>query len=173
MGDFSLHTDSSSSNAGQPTGILQSFDRHQCVDFPTHIPRHSLDLMICSTGCNVLSISTSDLISDHFLLLLTCKFHPTIIGLSISKSYRWSALKPSRPISKILNWLDIPQLLQLDWLNNITVSSTLSLIIMPCGYQKDLPEASNLWMTPDILDSKWHRRYLERVWHRNPTALNR
>ena len=29
------------------------------------------------------------------------------------------------------------------------------------------------WMTPAILASKRYRRYLERVWRRNPTALNR
>ena len=29
------------------------------------------------------------------------------------------------------------------------------------------------WMTPAILASKQYRRYLERVWCRNPTALNR
>ena len=60
-----LRIDSSSSDAGQLSGILDSFDLHQYVDFPTHIHGHSLDLMICSPGCNVLSVSASDLISDH------------------------------------------------------------------------------------------------------------
>ena len=46
MGDFNLHTDSSSSDAGQLSGILESFDLYQYVDFPTHIHSHSLDLMI-------------------------------------------------------------------------------------------------------------------------------
>ena len=36
------------------------------LTFLPHIHGHSLDLMICSSGCNVLSVSTSDLISDHF-----------------------------------------------------------------------------------------------------------
>ena len=31
----------------------------------------------------------------------------------------------------------------------------------------------NPWITPAILASKLHGRYLERVWRRNPTALNR
>ena len=66
MGDFNLRIDSSSSDAGQLTDILWSFDLHQYVDFPTHIHSHSLDHMICSSGCNVLSVLTSDLISDHF-----------------------------------------------------------------------------------------------------------
>ena len=65
MGDFNLRIDSSSSDTGRLSGILDSFDLHQYVDFLTHIHGHSLDLMICSPGCNVLSVSASDLISDH------------------------------------------------------------------------------------------------------------
>ena len=37
MGDFNLRIDSSSSDAGRLSGILDSFDLHQYVDFPTHI----------------------------------------------------------------------------------------------------------------------------------------
>ena len=66
MVDFNLLIDSSSTDAGQLSGILESLDLHQFVDFPTHIHGHSLDLMICSSGCNVLSVSASDLISDWF-----------------------------------------------------------------------------------------------------------
>ena len=41
MGDFNLRIDSSSSDAGRLTGILESFDLHQYVDFPTHTHGHS------------------------------------------------------------------------------------------------------------------------------------
>ena len=64
--DFNLCIDSSSSDAGQLSGILGSFDLYQYIDFPKHIHGHSLDLIIFSTGCNILSVSNSDLISDHF-----------------------------------------------------------------------------------------------------------
>ena len=64
--DFNLAIDSSSSDAGRLSGILDPFDFHQYVDFSIHIHGHSLGLMICSPGCNVLSVSASDLISDHF-----------------------------------------------------------------------------------------------------------
>ena len=50
MGEFNLRIDSSSSDTGRLSGILDSFDLHQYVDFTTHIRGHSLDLMICSTG---------------------------------------------------------------------------------------------------------------------------
>ena len=66
MGDFNLRIHSSSSNAGQLSGILRSLDLHQYFDFPTHVHGHSIDLMICSPGCNILSVLASDLISDHF-----------------------------------------------------------------------------------------------------------
>ena len=46
MGDFNLRIDSSSSDAGQLFGILESLDLHQYVDFAIPIHRHSLDLMI-------------------------------------------------------------------------------------------------------------------------------
>ena len=80
-----------------------------------------------------------------FLLLLTCKFYQTIVGLShklsCTESYNWSTLKLSRLISKILNWLDILKLMQKDWLSNMyAVHSHQS--SCPAGYQRDLPHAS-------------------------------
>ena len=95
-GDCGLHIDSSSVNAGQLSGILGSFDLHQYIVFPTHIHGHSLDLMIRSTGCNVLSVSTFDLISGHFSVVADLQFHPTIVGpshkLSSTESYNRSTL---------------------------------------------------------------------------------
>ena len=45
MEDFNLPIDSSSSGAGQLSGILDTFDlQHQYVDFPTHIHGHYLNL---------------------------------------------------------------------------------------------------------------------------------
>ena len=44
MGDFNTRFDSSSSDSGQLTDILKSFDLDQYVDFPTHIDGHTLDL---------------------------------------------------------------------------------------------------------------------------------
>ena len=68
-----LRIDSSSSDAGQLSGILESCNLHQYVDFPTHTYGHSLDLMIFSTGYDVLSVSTSNLIADHFSLVASFK----------------------------------------------------------------------------------------------------
>ena len=53
----------------QLTGILESFIPDQYVNFPTRIRGHSLNLMIFSIGCDVLSVSTSDMSSDHFSVI--------------------------------------------------------------------------------------------------------
>ena len=122
MGDFNLRIDFSSPDSGRLSGILDSFDLHEYVDFSTHIHGYSLDLMICSPGCNVLSVSASDLISDSII---------------------WQCPPHSHQSS------------------------------CPIGYQKISIKPPKPWMTPAILASKRYRRYLERVWRRNPTALNR
>ena len=73
MGDFNLHIESSSSDVRQHTGILESFDLNQHVNFPTNIHGHSLDGMIFSKGCDVLSVSPSDVISDPFSVIADLK----------------------------------------------------------------------------------------------------
>ena len=88
MGDFNLRIDSSSSDAGQLSGILDSIDLHQYVDFPTRIQGHSHDLMICSPGCNVLSVSVADLISDHFYVVANLQI-PSIHSLAISQTIKY------------------------------------------------------------------------------------
>ena len=73
MGDFNLHMESSSLDFRQLTGILESSDLNQHVNFPTHVHGHSLDVMIFSKGCDVLSVSLSDAISDHFSVIADLK----------------------------------------------------------------------------------------------------
>ena len=73
MGDFNLHIESSSSDVTQLAAILESFDLNQHVSFPTHIHGHSLDIMIFSKGCDILSVSPSEAISDHFSVIADLK----------------------------------------------------------------------------------------------------
>ena len=54
-----------------------------------------------------------------------------------------------------------------------SVLSTLFDFHASLATKKISPKPPNLWMTPAILASKRYRRYLERVWRRYPTALNR
>ena len=113
-----------------------------------------------------------------FLLLPTCKFHPIIVGSShkpsSTESYNQSTWKPSRLISKILIWLDIRKQMQLKLaLQYDSVLHTLIIIRAPLVTKKISIKPPNPWMTPVILASKRYRRYLERIWRSNPTALNR
>ena len=54
-----------------------------------------------------------------------------------------------------------------------SVLNTLIDFHAPLATKKISPKPPNPWMTPAILASKRHRRYLERVWRRYPIALNR
>ena len=156
MRDFNLPIDSSSSDAGQLSRILESFYLHQHVDFPTYIHGHSLDLMICSSGCKVLSVSNSDLISDHFLLLLTCKFHPTIVGPPHKyrklQSSNIEAFKADIIYSELIiypktNATELAQ--QYD-----SVLHTLTNLHAPLVIKRISLKPPNPWMTPAILASK-------------------
>ena len=48
------------------SGSLTHVMRLSVTFLSTYIHGHSLDLMTCFSGCIVLSVSISDLISDHF-----------------------------------------------------------------------------------------------------------
>ena len=178
MGDFNVCIDSSSSNARQLSGSLESFDLHQYIDFPTHIHGHSLDLMICSSGCNVLSVSTSDLISDHFSVVANLQIpskHSRIIPQTIKyrklQSINIEAFKADIINSELIRYpkTNATELAQ----QYDSVLHTLINLHVPLVIKKISLKPPNPWMTPAILASKRHCRYLERVWHRNPTTLNR
>ena len=178
IGDFNLHLESSSSGVRQLTGILESFDLNQHVNFPTHIHGHSLDVMIFSKGCDVLSVSPSDAISDNFsfitdLWIPTDHSHtvPQTITYRKLKLINMEAFKADIKNSDLIknpksNATELAQ--QYD-----NVLSTLIDFHAPLATKKIYPKPPNPWMTPAILASKRHSRYLERVWHRYPTALNR
>ena len=110
--------------------------------------------------------------------MLTCKFHPFIVGpshkLSSTESYNQSTWKPSKADIQNSDLIRYPKTnatelaLQYD-----SVLHTLINLHAPLVTKKISIKPPNPWMTPAILASKRYRRYLERVWRRNPTALNR
>ena len=109
MGDFNLQLESSSSDVRQLTGILESFDLNQQVNFPTHINGHSLHVMIFSKGCDVLSVSPSDAISDHFSVIADLKIPtdhshtvPQIITYRKLKAINMEAFKADVKISDLI-----------------------------------------------------------------------
>ena len=94
MGDFNLHLESSSSDVDvrQLAGILESFDLNHHVNFPTHNHGHSLDVMIFSNRCGVLSVSPSDAISDHFSVIADFKI-PTDHSHTVPQTITYRELK--------------------------------------------------------------------------------
>ena len=178
MGDFNLRFDSSSSDAGRLSGILDSFDLHQYVDFPTHIHGHSPDLKICSPGCNVLSVPASDLISDHFSVLANLQIpsnHSRTIPQTIKyrklQSINMEAFKAdiqNTDLNRYPKTTAAELALQYD-----SVLHTLINLHAPLVTKMISIKPPNPWMTPAILASKRYRRYLERIWRSNPAALNR
>ena len=114
-----------------------------------------------------------------FLLLLIWKYLQTIVTLYRKPlhtlSWRPSIWKPLRLISTIPAWLRTLSPTPLNCLNNTTVSLARPLIFTPhtLATKNISPKPPNPSMTPAILASKRHRRYLERVWRGYPTALNR
>ena len=168
--------DSSSSEAGQLSGILDSFDLHQYVNFPTHIHGHSLDLMICSQGCSVLSVSASDLISDHFYVVANLQIpsnHRRTIPQTIKyrklQSINMEAFEADIQNSDLITYPKTNALV----LQYNSVLHTLINLHAPFVTKNISIKSTNPWMTPAILASKRYRRYLEGVWRSNPTALNR
>ena len=62
------------------------------VNFPTHIHGHSLDVMIFSNRCDVLSVSPSDTISDNFSVVADLKI-PTDHSHTVPQTITYRKLK--------------------------------------------------------------------------------
>ena len=178
MRDFNICIHFSSSDAGQCFIILESFNLLQYVDVPTYIHGHSLDLMICSSGCNIFPVSTSDSILDNFsvgtdvqipsnhsrTILQTIKYGKLqLINIEAVKADILNSDRiryPKTNVTELAKQYD-SILYTLINLHALLVSKTISL------------KPPNPCMIPAILAFKQHLRYLEHIWHRTPTELNR
>ena len=144
MGYFNLCIDSSSADAGQLSGNICSLSIS--INTLPSLPTFTVILLILwSVGCKVLFVSTSAVILDHFSV---------VANLPIPSNHSWTVLQTIKyrmllsikieafkAVSTILKWLDIPKLLQLDWLNKMTVSSALWSIFMPRWLPERSPES--------------------------------
>ena len=134
--------------------------------------------MICSPGCNVLSVSASDLISDHFSVVANLQIpstHSRTITQTIKyrklQSINMEAFKADIQNSDLIRYPKTnPTELALQY---DSVLHTLINRHAPLVTKKISIKPPNPWMTPAILASKRYYRYLDRVWRRNPTTLNR
>ena len=179
MGDFNLHVDISSKQTEDFQDILASLDLFQYVDFPTHIRGHTLDLMITSNRntSKVLSVLPSDRISDHLTVVAELDVPvPThkekkMISYRNIKGIDIEAFKADIAKSELLTdpCRSITDLAKQYWDCLVTILNRHA----PLQTKYVSPKPPNPWMTPEILEAKRRRRYLERQWRRNPTALNR
>ena len=151
-------------------------NRH--VNFPTHIHGHSLDVMIFSNRCDVLSVLRSDAISDHLSVVADLKI-PTDHSHTVPQTITYCKLEASntKAFKADINNSDLITNLKTNATEPAqqydSVLSTLIGFHAPPAPKKISPKPPNPWMIPAILAFKRHRRYLERVWRRYPNALNR
>lgn len=179
MGDFNLHVNVPSKQTTDFQEILSSFDLHQHVDFPTHIYGHSLDLLISPNygACRPTSVVASDRISDHFTIIAEMKIpvtthtHQKTIQYRNIKGVDVDAFKDDILNSDLLVTprRNASDLAKQYW-------DTLATIFhrhAPLITKRISPKPVNPWLTPDILEAKRRRKYLERIWRKNRTPLNR
>ena len=88
IGDFNINLNTSCSNSKSFHSLIESFDLNQKVSFPTHVHRHTLNLLLIKSNNDSISYAhTSDAFSSSFTLNLTtprsqtnatvifCKYH--------------------------------------------------------------------------------------------------
>ena len=134
--------------------------------------------MIFSNRCDVLSVSPSDAISDHFSVVADLKI-PTDHSHTVPQTITYRKLKAinMEAFKADINNSDLIK----NPKSNATeraqqydsVLSTLVDFHAPLATKKISPKPPNPWMTPAILASNRHSRYLKRGWGRCTTALNR
>ena len=158
--------------------LTNTLSLHQNVTFPTHIYGHWLGLFITrSIGKHVKAISSSDGLSDHLTVRID-------LWLQI-KSSPEKANITFRPINKI----DVDTL-HMDLSNSdLLMHPKTSLLGLTYQFSETLshlldkhaPKQTKMtqlrppspWMSLEIILAKRRRRYLERVWRRTRSPLDR
>ena len=178
VGDFNLHLDTQSATTTTFNDILASFDTKQHVNFPTHIHGHWLDILITCSSCkNIQTPTVADGLSDHNTVIADLKvptapavskhnvFYRAIHSINIA-SFMTDIITsdlvthPKEHVSDLYKqYRQIPKTL-LDKHAPIKSKS-----------MSQKPPAP--WMIPEIIQSKLHHRYLERVWRKSRSSLDR
>ena len=135
-------------------------------------------LWFAPPGCNVLSVSASDLISDHFSVVANWQI-PSIHSRTIPQTIKYRQLQ-SINVEAFNADIQNSDLIRYSKTNATelplqynSVLHTLINLHAPLVTKKISIKPPNPWMIPAILASKRYRRYLERIRRSNPTALNR
>ena len=178
VGDFNLHLDTPSATTTTFNDILASFNikQHDIVNFPTHIHGHWFDILITRFSYkNIQTPTVADGLSDHNTVIADFKvriapavskhnvFYRVIhsINISFMTDIITSDLvtHPKEHVSELYKqYRDIFKTL-LD--KHAPIKSK---------YVSQKPPAP--WMNPKLIQSKWRRRYLERVWRKSRSSLD-
>ena len=151
--------------------ILTSFDLKQHVTFSTYIHGHWLDLVITRSTCdNIQMLTVSDGLSDH---------HSVIVDINFFRTHNVSY----RPIHKIDIDAFKADILKSDHIRDpkghLSDLCKQYYHVLKALLNKHAPITTKTvsqkpvdpWMTPEILNSKRCRRYLERVWRKSRFPL--
>ena len=178
VGDFNLRLDTPSAATTTFKDILASFDIKQHVNFPTHIHGHWLDILTTRSSCkNIHTPTVADGLADHNTVIADLKV-PIVPAMSKHNVFY-------RAIHRINTVSFMTDIITSDLVTHPKehVSDLYKQYhqILKTLLDKHAPIKSKSvsqklpapWMTPEIIQSKWRRRYLECVWRKSRSPLDR
>ncbi|KAK2183559.1 hypothetical protein NP493_306g01032 [Ridgeia piscesae] len=178
VGDFNLHLDTPSATTTTFNDILASFDTTQHVNFPTHIHGHWLDIIITRSSCkNIQTPTVVDGLSDHNTVIANLKVRTAPAVSKHNVFYRaFHSINIAAFMADITtsNLVTHPR----EHLSELykqyhQILKTLLDKHAPIKTKSVSQKPPAPWMTPEIIKSKQRRRYLERVWRKSRSSLDR
>ena len=178
VGDFNLHLDTPSATTTTFNDILASFDTKQHVNFPTHIHGHWLDILITRSSCkNIQTPTVVDGLSDHNTVIADLKVP---IAPAVSKHNMFYRAIHSINIASFMTDIITSDLVThpKEHISDLykqyrQILKTLLDKHAPAKSKSVSQKPPAHWMTPEIIQSKRRRRYLERVWRKSRSSLDR
>ena len=178
VGDFNLHLDTPSATTTTFNDILASFDTTQHVNFPTHIHGHWLDIIITRSSCkNIQTPTVVDGLSDHNTVIANLKVRTAPAASKHNVFYRaFHSINIAAFMADITtsNLVTHPR----EHLSELykqyhQILKTLLDKHAPIKTKSVSQKPPAPWMTAEIIKSKQRRRYLERVWRKSRSSLDR
>jgi hypothetical protein len=170
MGDFNIHVDVANHYSLAFLDMLEGFDMHQLITFPTHNKGHILDVLITRSDSKSLHSVTSveSYFSDHVAILSKFDF-----PFKPPPNYRIVKFRPWHKIdlNKLKNdILESPLLLSpAQTANELAVQFQSTLIELldkqiPFKIKRVVERTPQPWFNSDISEARRRRSQLERWW---------
>ena len=150
----------------------------QHVTFPTHIHGHWLDILITRSSCkNIQTPTVVDGLSDHNTVIADLKVP---IAPAVSNHNMFYRAFHSINIASFMTDIITSELVThpKEHVSDLykqyrQILKTLLDKHAPAKSKSVSQKPSAPWMTPEIIQSKRRRRYLERVWRKSRSSLDR